>query len=239
METLDQAGLLALELGAEQVPEQVVVAVPLAVAVERDYQQVPGFHLFEDGSGTVLLQDRVAQRSAHPVQDRRAAEERRLRGRDPGEKLRAQVVAHIDVVAGEGETGIALPGAGLDGQRGDVQPGWPPFSPLQEIPEAGLVGLDSCSLQQRVRLRRCHGQVIGGDLEYPALSTQPRRRQRHDGARRQRKLPARRQVQGELGDRIQALLVRDRLGVVEQYSHGRRHRGDGGHEAGDAGDIGT
>jgi hypothetical protein len=87
---------------------------------------------------------------------------------------------------------IVVPGAGLDGERGDVQPGRPSFCPLQKIAKAGLIGLDSCSPQQRVRFRRSHGQVARGDLENPALSAQPRRRQRHGGARCQRELPARR-----------------------------------------------
>ena len=80
MEIGDQTGLLALEFGPQEIPEQVMVAVPLTVAVEREHQQVPGFHLLEDGSGSLLLQDRVAQRSAHPVEDRRAGEERRFPG---------------------------------------------------------------------------------------------------------------------------------------------------------------
>ena len=71
----DQTGLLTPEFGSQEVPEQAMVAVPLTAAVEREYQQVPGFHLLEDGSGSLLLQDRVAQRSAHPVEDRRAGEE--------------------------------------------------------------------------------------------------------------------------------------------------------------------
>ena len=145
---MDQVGLAAPEFGLQKLPEQVVVAVPLAAAVERDHQQVPGFHLLENSAGSLLTQDRVAQRSAHPVQDRRADEERRFRFRDPVEEFRAQVVAHIDVVACEREADIALPGSGLNGQRGDIEADWPAFSALQKITQARLVGVDPRALQQ-------------------------------------------------------------------------------------------
>ena len=60
MEIGDQLGLSPLEFRLQQLPEQVVVAVPLAAAVERDHQQVPGLDLFEDAPGSLLAQDCVA-----------------------------------------------------------------------------------------------------------------------------------------------------------------------------------
>ena len=80
---------------------------------------------------------------------------------------------------------------------------------------------------------------LGADLHDPALSAQPGRWQRHTGARRQREPPAGREAQGELGDRVQALLVRYRLRMIEHHSDRPLHRGDGGHEPGDDGDAGA
>ena len=131
-----------------QVAQQMVVAVPLPATVERDHEQVPGFQPFEDSPGSPRTQDRVAERPGHPVQDRGTDEERNLRGRDPVEELRAQVVPHIDVIAGEGEADIALPGTGLHRQRGDIQPGRPSLGPPQEVTKIGLVDVGSCPLQQ-------------------------------------------------------------------------------------------
>ena len=148
MEIIYQSGLPAPEFRSQEVPEQVVVPIPLTLAVERNHQQVPGLHLFEDSRGSLRIQDRVTQGSAHAVQDRRSGEEPRFRAGDPVKEFRTQVIAHIDVVAGEREADIAVPGAGLDGQRSDVQPGRPSFCPLQKIAKAGLIGLDSRSLQQ-------------------------------------------------------------------------------------------
>ena len=214
-----------------------MVAVPLTAPVERDHQQVSGFHLFKDSRGSLFPQDRVAQWPAHPVQHRGAGEERRFGAGDPVQELRAQVITHIDVVTGKGEADVAVPAAGLDGQRGDIQPRWPAFGPLQEITKARLTGLDSCPLQQGARLQRSHRQVVSGHLKNPALSAQPRRRQRHDSTRRQPELPPTRQAQGEFRDRVQALPVRYRLGMVEQHSHRRLDRGHRRHELRDHSDL--
>ena len=182
VEILGCLGLSAPEFCPQEFPEQVVVSVPLPVAIKRDHKQVPGLHLFENGPGPLLTQDRIAEGPAHLVQDGCAGEERHLCARDPVEEFRAQVVAHVHVVAGEGEAGLAPLGTGIHRQRSDVQPGWPSLGSLQEITEARLVGLGSCAPQQRVGFHRPHGQVVGGDLQQSPLSTQPRRRQRHRGA---------------------------------------------------------
>ena len=57
----DQAGFAAAELGPQQVPEQMVVAVPLPAPVERDHQQVPALQLLEGGPTRSL--SRVASQS--------------------------------------------------------------------------------------------------------------------------------------------------------------------------------
>ena len=79
MQVLDQAGFAALEFCPQQLPEQAVVAVPLAAAVKRDHEQVPGFQLLEDSPGSLPIQDRVAEWPGHPVQHRGAGEERHFR----------------------------------------------------------------------------------------------------------------------------------------------------------------
>jgi hypothetical protein len=75
MEILDQAGLPSLEFRLQQLSEQAVIAVPFTAAVEGDHQQIPAFHPFKDAAGFLLNQDRIAKRSAHPVQHRSAGKE--------------------------------------------------------------------------------------------------------------------------------------------------------------------
>ena len=120
-----------------------------------------------------------------------------------------------------------------------IQPGRPSFGPLQQIVDARLADVGTRALEQQGGFQRSHGQIFGADLHDPALGAQPCRWQRHVGAGGERELPAGREAQGELGDREQALLVRHRLGMVEQHGDGRLHRGDGGHEPGDRGDAGA
>src|SRR5262249_20922301 len=80
MKILDQIRLSAPEFCPQQLAQQMVVAVPLTATVERDDEQVPGFQSFEDIPRSLLTQDRIAERPAHPVQDRGTDEERNLRG---------------------------------------------------------------------------------------------------------------------------------------------------------------
>jgi hypothetical protein len=46
-----------------------VVAIPQAAVVERDYEQVPSIQRLQRGLPTILAGDRVAQRTAQLVQD--------------------------------------------------------------------------------------------------------------------------------------------------------------------------
>ena len=88
------------QLGVQQLTEQVVVAVPLAPAVERDHQQVAALQPIEHAAGSLAAHGHVAERTGQPVEDRRAGQERDVGPRHPVEELRAQVVAHEAVVAG-------------------------------------------------------------------------------------------------------------------------------------------
>ena len=101
MEIRDQIGLPPPQFGTEQLAEQVMIAVPLTAPVQRNHQQIPALHPFEKLSGSLPLQDGVAQRSAHPIEDRGAAHERHFRVGQVVKQFRAQVVAHETVIAGE------------------------------------------------------------------------------------------------------------------------------------------
>ena len=184
-------------------------------------------------------QDRVAERSAHPVEDRGAGEERHLTVRDAVKEFRAQVITHVTVIAGKSEADLALPCAGPYRQRGDVQPGRPALGALDEFAGARHIGLHTCALKQRGCFLGAHRQIVGADLDDPALNAQACRRQRHFGARSQRELPSKRKVQGKLGYGVQAPFVRDRLDMVEHQGDRQTHRCDRGHEFGDDGDTGA
>src|SRR6185312_15636589 len=70
-----QAGLGARELLAQHIPEQMVITEPLAPAVEADQEQVRTLNLLQPGDPIRPARDRVADRAAQPLQDRRAQQE--------------------------------------------------------------------------------------------------------------------------------------------------------------------
>ena len=80
---------LATTFEDAQLAEQVVIAVPLAVTVQHDHQQIPALHPFEDLSGSHVLQDGVAQRCGHPIEDRGAAHKRHFRVGEVVKQFRA------------------------------------------------------------------------------------------------------------------------------------------------------
>jgi hypothetical protein len=72
----DQLGLTPAQLGGEQLLEQMVVAIPAALAIQGDQQQVGLLQPGQDLSGSGGVQDPIARRPAHPLQHRRAGQER-------------------------------------------------------------------------------------------------------------------------------------------------------------------
>jgi hypothetical protein len=68
-------GLEVVELATQHVAEQVVVAIPLAAAVERDEEQVRGFDLVQHASRVGALQHRVAHSRRKACEDGGADQE--------------------------------------------------------------------------------------------------------------------------------------------------------------------
>ena len=89
VESRDDLRFAPPQLGRQQLAEQVVVAVPLAAAVEWHHEQVAGLELLEHATRSRLTQRGVAERSGHRVEDRRVRQERRLGRQDPIEDLGA------------------------------------------------------------------------------------------------------------------------------------------------------
>ena len=71
----DHTWLSSPQLRQHQPPEQMVVPVPLAVTVEWDDEQVAALQPIEDVARACLVQRRVAQRTAHVLEDRGVRQE--------------------------------------------------------------------------------------------------------------------------------------------------------------------
>ena len=101
LELRPEARLAPLELVLEHRPEERVVAVPLALVVERDEEQVGPLDRAEHRRRAAPADDRVAQRGAQPVEDRRPGEEPQLSRRERRRDLGAQVVLDVPIAIAE------------------------------------------------------------------------------------------------------------------------------------------
>ena len=100
--------MATLELGSEEIAEQVVVAVPLAAIVERDDERIRAREGLERIGRVVRAEHRVAQGWRHPVEDRRAEQERLEIVRLAPQHLFEEVVGDLRLSAGQ--TGSARGG---------------------------------------------------------------------------------------------------------------------------------
>ena len=125
--TCGAAGLV--QALAEQIGEEVVIAVPAPFVVEGDEEQVGAFEILEGclpGSRRVA-QNGITQWAAQLVEDRRAHQERLHALRLSLQDLLEQIVEHETVAAGERSDegrGVRM---SLQRQRGQLQTGNPPF----------------------------------------------------------------------------------------------------------------
>jgi hypothetical protein len=101
MQIWDLVAVLLFEVGAQDIGEEAVVAVPLASVVERDYEQVGSIELLQNGLAGTVGGDGVAELPTELLEDARAQQEASDRLGLAGEYLLDQVIDDIAVVPGE------------------------------------------------------------------------------------------------------------------------------------------
>ena len=207
MELGDDVGLALAQLGAKELLEQPVVAVPLAPAIERNQQQVGPLQRLQESARARSADDRIAEGAAHALEHRRPRQERHPPARDARQQLRPQVVGHQAVITAEGEPRRPAPSAGLEGERGKVQADRPPLGLPDELGHLGVRQLDAGTIEQQPRLRFVHRQIVDADLHDRATGAEARQRDRRQAPGREHELPAGGNVERELGDGITALVV--------------------------------
>ncbi|MDP9207529.1 MAG: hypothetical protein M3O65_03335 [Actinomycetota bacterium] len=174
-----QPRLPAVELHAEQLREQVLIAIPLAPIIQRNQEQIGAFQLLQQPRRPLRLQHGVAQRAGQALQDRGAQQEPPDGVRLAGQHLRAQVVGDMAVVAMErGDEGAGvLPAAKR--QTGQDQPRRPALGPLGQT-----LGVAGPQLQPHRPVQEGQGFFVGelqvGDPDLGQLSpgSHPGQRQR-------------------------------------------------------------
>ena len=99
MERRHGSGVPAGELGAKDVPEEMVVAVPFAPAIEGLDEEVRVLELGDLLRRILAAEHGVAQRRREAVQDRCPQQEGEPLGRQAREQLAGEVIHQIAVVA--------------------------------------------------------------------------------------------------------------------------------------------
>ena len=131
---------------------------------------------------------------------------------------------------------------GLQGERGEIQPNRPSFGAIEQLLHLGVGELHTERIEQRSPFRSRHHEIVDTDLHDVAAGAKPCHGERWFGAGPERQPRAGREMEGELGDRVEALVVLERLDVVEDEDgllHPRHRRcearGEGGHRGTAAG----
>ena len=219
MQLRDQVGGLGVQLGLESLAQEGVIAVPLALAVDRGDQEVPVVQLLEPAGGGVATHDGVAQRPAHLVEDRRPDQEPALRS---GQVVRGP------------RSGGSRSSAGCSPRRRcpprPLRCRWPgrpgrarPASPRSADTRSAVSRSDSTT--PAAASRRVASATDSARSSVPTssrrpLDPHPGRGNRQLLARSQRERPPRRHAPGERGDGPTRLRAGERLDLVE-------HDGDG------------
>ena len=223
MQRTDELGLTTLQLGPQQVAEQVMVPIPLAVPVECDEQKVRVRERFQDCIRARAVEHRIAEPPAHSIEHGCSRQERDLGVREAREQLGTQILRHQPVVAGERNAGVLSRAAGLQRERREVQPDRPSFGAVEQLVHLGVGELHAGGIEQRAPFESRHRELVDTDLYDVTAGAKPRHGERWFGARPEREPRAGREVEGKLGDRVEALVVLERLDVVEDEDDGLLH----------------
>jgi hypothetical protein len=242
-------GLLALQPGAKQVSEQLVVAPPAPHLVQGDQEQVGPLDLLQQCLAVAAAGGGIRQRPADPVKDRGLQQEPAQLTRLAVQDLLGEVVEYVAVAAREGpHEGVDVEVA-LERERGQLQPRDPAFGARLQRGHGRIRQLHpDRGAQQRGRLLAGEAQVGLPQLGQLPAGPQPGQRQGWVGpAGQHQPQPRRRMLQQQFQRLVnrrsldQVIVVQDqhdRLGHIGQLvdQGGHHHLERGRQAAGQRGD---
>ena len=202
MQLGDQLRLPALELGQQHVAKEIVVAIPLAVVVERDHEHVRLLEGREHLRRVGPAEHGVAERPRHPIENRRASEELDLLRFQVRELLHAQVLGDEAVVAGE----LIRPLRALrclEREGGEIEPGRPALGPFVESVRLDVRHVHTRVREQGARLGVGEREICGTDLQKLTSRAIACQRKRGLSAAREHEQRARWDVQGKGVDGVE------------------------------------
>ena len=162
-----------LQLLLQEILEQMVVAKPGSLGIQRDEEQIGLLQLSEHGLAADIARHRLAIRGAHAPEDGGAQQEALEFGRLRIEHVIEQVSAHALVLARQGLGDIARLAVELHGEPGQLQTHAPAFGGAVQHVDAGLIQIgDIARAKVVLGLDRTECQRIGiDDLQF-LLGTQ-------------------------------------------------------------------
>jgi hypothetical protein len=206
----DQLAVLGEQACLQYVGEQVVVAVPGALGVQRDQEQVGALEVLQHRGPIGPAEDRVAQGAGEPVEDGGSQQEVAHSGGLPCKDLVGKVVDDEPVAAGERLDEVHDLGPSRDRaqrQCGELKAGDPALGALFEGIDIGGVEIQLHRLvEELLRLLPGEAEVGTADLDELPAAAQPRQGQWRVGA----------------GGDHQVQLIGN---VVEEEGHGLVHVG--------------
>ena len=200
---------------SQQLAEQMVVAIPLAPAVEGHHKAVRTPERLERARGPRRLEHCVAQSGRHAVEDRGVREEPRLDRRQPRQELVTEVGRDKPVVAVELLGAARARPSGLERQRREVQAGRPALRPLGQLGDRAPVELDARLFQEQPTLLLVQPELRDADLVHPSLRSPAGERQCGLLSARDRDLRPGRNVLDERREHVQTRGIGDEVKIVE------------------------
>ena len=152
-----------------------MVAVPLPVGVQRYYEQVRARERLENLRRPALLQDRVAERPRHPLENGGMCEETNIARGQVGEQLRPQVLGHEPIAPRERRRARGPEPPRPDRQRSQVQACGPALCVLGELGDLLVRQVQSArrSAVGAPRLRPCGDRPARSPPPGPAHAPLP------------------------------------------------------------------
>src|SRR5215203_3210031 len=211
-----QIGPAALELVEQQLGEEVVVTVPLALLVQRNHEQVGVGEFAQEPARTLPARHHVAKRSRQPSQDRGLQQKLPNLLGEASQNLLSQEADDVAVGAPEGLDEGVLVLLVLQGEGGEVDPRRPPFGPLEQNREVVSADVQSHLLvQQALGFLLCEGQLLGADLVHLSPGPKPPQVQGWVGPARDDEVNVLGEVLHEEGNRLMRVFLGYELVVVE------------------------
>src|SRR5215216_2956783 len=229
-----QVGLAAPELVEQQLGEEMVVAVPLSLLVQRNHEQVGVGEFTQESARTLPTRDCIAQRASHRPQYRGLQQKLPYILGESSQNLLSQEGDDVAVAAAKRLDEGMLVLLVLQGEGGEVDPRRPPFRTLEQHRE--VIGADAkpdLLVQQAVGFILQEGELLGADLVHLSLGPKPSQWQRRVRAARDDDVDVLREVLQEEGHRVMRALLGHELVVIEHQDDRIGQLGDLVYERGE------